>query len=302
MKILITGSSGMIGSELVNQLDGGKNEVWCIDKVPPRFSNPRNFIRSELRYQLYDSSLPQKIDVIIHLAANSRVGESIEDPLTSVDNVMSTVNVLEFAKRLKNKPLVLIASSREVYSDVDNPQWVDETMGSQRSAKSPYSASKISNEAFAWSYIKCFDMNIRIMRLSNVYGKYDFSNRLIPNLITKFNKNEQVVVNGKDSFLDLIYISDVIDGIKLLIKTFVNKRDGDIEYNIASGYSHHLTEVAEYLKQRLGSKSKISIGKPQKGETTMFTGNIGRMKSLGWRQPMSLEEGLEKTINYYLSQ
>ena len=296
MKILITGSSGMIGSELVNELKKD-NDVSGVDYVNPVYVLPPRFYKLDLREKIPPNTLRNDYDVIIHLAANARVYDLVVDPDLALDNVITEYNVLEFARYQKNHPLVLIASSREVYGNEMSGR-IEEVGGSQRSAASPYAASKISNEAFAWAYKRCYDLNVVIMRFSNVYGRFDFSDRFIPKLCRQMMKNEDVIINGADKTLDFTYITDTISGIIHLI---VNRENLTMEYNIASGEASKLVDVAQMLKERIKSDSKILIGDNLTGEVIEFSADISRIKKLGWVPRVALPEGLDKSISYYSS-
>lgn len=111
MKILITGSSGTIGSEMVNTFEALGHEVWGLDKRPPQFVTPKHFILHDLTKPLENL---EWFDLIIHLAANARVHDLVIDPQMSLDNISMVFNALEYARKTET-PKFIFASSRGVY-------------------------------------------------------------------------------------------------------------------------------------------------------------------------------------------
>jgi len=301
MKILVTGSSGMIGSELVPALEAAGHFVAGVDKVKPSFTKCENFVQGNLLQTVNDSvrkDSESEWDLIIHLAANARVWELVENPDLALENVITTHNVFEYARKTGAKR-VMIASSREVYGN-GNLLPVDEHVGSQRSCESAYSASKIFGESYAWAYEKCYGIDTKIIRFSNVYGKYDFSDRFIPKVIKQLKDNHQVEVWGKNKVLDFTYITDAVDGVIHLVNSW-EELGPKKEWNIASGVGYNLVEVAEVLKKMLDSKSNIKVGESHPGEVFEYTADINSMASIGWKPKVGLMDGLKKSIEYYAS-
>lgn len=295
MKILVTGSSGMIGSELVPALEARGHKVWGLDRKDPEFTKLERFIKYDLLSGQPLYTQEHQFDLIIHLAANARVWELVENPNLALENVVTTHQVYELARQA-GVPKVLFASSREIYGN-GNELPVDETAGSQRSCESPYGASKLFGESYAYAYEKCYNLDTKIMRFSNVYGKYDFSDRFIPKVIKQLKANEEVEIWGANKVLDFTYITDTVDGIIHLVENWDEARAK--EWNIASGVGFNLSEVAELLRVMLDSKSNIRIGESHPGEVFEYTADINSMKSIGWSPKVGLNEGLKKSIEYY---
>lgn len=287
-KILITGSSGMIGSALVESLKG--HEVWGLDKYDPAFVTPDNFIR-------HDFTLPLekhvRFDLIVHLAANARVHDLVIDPDLSLDNVKMTFNALEYARRM-GIPKFIFASSREVYGN-GNSLPVAEDIGSQRTSESPYSSSKIAGEAYCHSYRNCYGIDMKIVRFSNVYGRYDYSNRFIPKTIKNIRESNPIEIWGKDKVLDFTYLSDAVDGLAMVI----DKWPKENEFNIAYGKGESLLGVAKTLSSIIGREADIKVIGTKKGEVMQYTGDISRMEKLGWSPKVPIEKGLQMAVEYY---
>lgn len=291
MKILVTGSSGMIGSALVPKLEELGHEVVALDRRLPEFTFPKNFMHHDL---LQPVPAPLMVDMVIHLAAHARVWELVEDPSRALENVVTTHNAFEYARRVGAK--IMIASSREVYGN-GNELPVDEWVGSQRQAESTYSASKIFGEAYAWAYMRSYELSTRIVRFSNVYGKYDFSDRFIPKVIKNLKINKPVEIWGEKKFLDFTHIDDTVAGIIHLMNNWETATLK--EWNIASGKGYTLLEVAKILKEKIGSTSNIEIGNSNPGEVFEYEADITRMKSIGWEPKVTLDQGLNESIKYY---
>lgn len=292
MKILITGSSGMIGSALLPALVKEKHKVYGVDWRAPVFTQNEQFFKHNLLLP-FDSEI--KFDIIIHLAANARVWELVENPNLALENIITTHRVFEFARK-RNIPKVMVASSREVYGN-GNELPVSEEVGSQRSSESVYAAGKMLSEAYAWSYDKCYGLDTKIIRFSNVYGKYDFSDRFIPKVIKQLRAGETVEIWGEKKFLDFTYLDDAVSGTVHLIKNWGKMKEK--EYNIACGEGHTLLSVAQKLKELLQSSSEIIIKDTHKGEVMEYEADITRMKEAGWQPEVNLDTGLEKAIKYY---
>jgi len=299
-KILITGSSGMIGTRLFENLLGQGFDVVGFDKRPNTWSfefNKRT-IKGNLTRQGDIQKLSGGIDLIIHLAANARVYDLVVNPDLALENIVSTYNTLEFARKNKIKSFIF-SSSREVYSN--KPRIVSaEKDVDIHLCESPYTASKMSGEALVYAFSRCYGIDSVVVRFSNVYGMYDTTDRFIPLLIGQMQRNQNVYIYGKDKLLDFTYIDDCIDGVVRTMERFEKVKKET--FNIASGKGEKLTDVAQILRRLLNSKSKIIIKSNRTGEIVSYVADIAKAKKLlGYTPQHSLEKGLEATIDWYLS-
>ncbi|MFZ2192793.1 MAG: NAD(P)-dependent oxidoreductase [Candidatus Moraniibacteriota bacterium] len=292
--ILVTGSSGMIGTALVQALQKKGYGVYGFDIKEPA-------IYSDFKYKVVDLTKPVEesfgvnIDLVIHLAAHARVYELVIDPAKALENATMVHNIFEWCRKNEVKRF-LFASSRETYGDQTELP-VKESVANQRFSKSNYTAGKIFGEAYCYSYSHCYNMQCKIMRLSNVYGKYDFSDRFIPKIINQFINDQDVTIYGENKTLDFTYLDDCVNGICLLI----NKYDVSafLEYNIASGTQSSLIDVAQKIKDLLDSKAEIKVGENLTGEVFNYQADISRMKNIGYAPKISVEDGIEKSLGYY---
>ncbi len=301
-KILVTGSSGTIGTRLCEKLlESGNYEVTGVDIKPNKWKPGINSITKlcDLRDMKAVDRLQKGFDIVVHLAANARVYNIVIDPVQAKDNFDTTFNALEYCRKGGAKRFIF-ASSREVYGNTPKSREsiIKESDARVESSESPYSASKISGEALAHSYRNCYGVDFIITRFSNVYGMYDDSDRFIPSVTRLCMDDGQITIFGKDKVLDFTYIDDAVWGIMLCIEKFDSVKN--LTFNIATGKGTALMKVGEMIKMETGSASKIKIGENRVGEVVRFVADISKArKLLGYSPRYSFEEGLKKTIAWY---
>jgi len=297
-KILVTGSSGTIGTALCEALMEMGYKVEGIDIKQNKWSEKvdRITIISDLRDRNFFSKLPGDFDMIIHLAANARVYNLVVDPSLARDNFEILFNILEFS-RLNNVNRFIFASSREVYGNSDKV-FHNEEEAYVKNCESPYTATKIGGEALVHSYHQCYSIDFVILRFSNVYGMYDDSDRVIPAFIETAKQNKDLIVFGKDKLLDFTYIDDCVDGIIKSIKNFGGVKNNTI--NIASGKGIAIVELAKVILNKMTSRGKIVIKESRTGEVTKCIVDISRARELlNYEPKVSIEEGVERAIEWY---
>jgi len=298
-KILITGSSGTIGTRLFERLLEAGYQVTGFDKKHNKWHV--NLDRLTIVGDLFNRNdimkLPTNFDLIIHLAANARVYDLVLSPDLALENIVSTYNILEFARSNKIKK-VFFSSSRETYGNREGIIAKEENVDIQL-CESPYAASKISDEVLVYSYSRCYGIDYIICRFSNVYGMYDESERFIPLMIKKMKNDQDIKIYGKDKILDFTYIDDCVDGIIGCVKNFFEAKNN--VFNIASGSGEKLTKVAQIIKKELRSESKIIIEDNRLGEVTKFVADISKAnKVLDYSSKILIEMGIKLSISWYL--
>jgi nucleoside-diphosphate-sugar epimerase len=299
MKILITGSSGTIGTRLMERFLEEGHEVIGLDYIKNEWNEELNEKSLLLDLRDFDACMeqvPEGIDVLIHLAANARVYDLVLEPDLARDNMLTVYNALELARRKGIKKFTF-ASSREVYGNSDKAiHHEDESF--VKNCESPYTASKIAGEALVHSYSQCYDMDFVIYRFSNVYGMYDKSNRVVPLFIRRLVKNEPITVFGREKLLDFTYIDDTVQGIMASVLQFDKVRNQ--VFNLAFGEGTSILHVAEILKELLGSESEIIVGDSRTGEVIKFIADITKAKgALGYNPTISFDEGIRRSIEWY---
>ena len=298
MKIIVTGSSGMVGTALCEKLLEHKIDFLGIDKKANRWNKEMNgytLIRN-LAKKL-DESVVADCKIIVDLAGNASVFDLVKKPSLARDNFLMTYNILEFARQ-NNIHKLIFASSREVYGDPGKAPLKEKDVDLELCG-SPYAATKIAGEALIHAYADCYNIDFVILRFSNVYGRYAFGGRVIPHFIEKVLTNKSLEIYGDIKKLDFVYIDDVVDGLWRAINRFgIAKGQA---YNIAGGKGYSLGEVAKLIISLVPlSESKVVIGENRVGEDASFVADIDKAKAiLGYQPKHSFAEGMKKTISWY---
>jgi len=305
MRILITGSSGQIGTNLGLRLQNEGHYVFGIDIRPNTWTDEIPTLLQDLSTPYHDFvggigyvKYPADLDVVIHLAAHAKVHELVEQPYRAMENVIMTFNVLEFCRH--NHLPIIFSSSREVYGDIHR-YITEESYADFAFTESPYSASKISGEAFIYSYAQCYNLRYLVFRFSNVYGRYDNDidrmERVIPLFIRKISHQEPIIVFGKEKILDFTYVDDCVDGIYRGIQLLLSGRDANQTINLAYGQGNSLGAMAGYIGEALNITPIINYQSPRIGEVTHYVANIGKARALlDYTPQTSLREGIFKAV------
>jgi len=300
MKILVTGSSGTIGTRLCEKLMEKGHEVRGFDWKPNKWQPAVEKITTQIDLRdlekLKATSCKLQADVLVHLAANARVYDLVEQPELARDNMLTVFNALEYT-RLNGIKRFVFASSRETYGNSGAARYTEDMMRVEN-CESAYTASKIAGEALVESYKRCYGIDAVILRFSNVYGMYDDSNRVVPLFFREAKKNAPITIFGEKKSLDFTYIDDTIAGIMLILEKFdLAKND---TYNIAFGRAETIVELAELIKKLLKSTSSLTIKPSRTGEVTNYTADITKAKSkLGFSPKIPFEEGVKKAVEWY---
>jgi UDP-glucuronate 4-epimerase len=304
MNILITGSSGQIGTNVGLALINRGDAVWGIDRRPNTWTDriPTHLIDLN---EAGPEALPGDVrfDAILHLAAYAKVFELVEKPERALENVTMCFHVLDYARR-RGTP-ILFGSSREVYGDIHR-HVTDETQADFVVAESPYSASKIAGEAFIYSFAQCYDLPYLVFRFSNVYGRYDNDEqrmeRVIPLFIDRINRSRPITVYGKQKVLDFTYVDDCVTGVVLGIDALVSGKVHNQTINLAYGQGSTLVDLVNIIALALGKKPKATYEPARPGEVTRYVADIAQARSLlGYDPQVPLTQGLQLAIEWQRS-
>jgi nucleoside-diphosphate-sugar epimerase len=302
MKILVTGSSGTIGTRLCETLLEQGYDVVGADWEACKWNADVEKIRVDIDLrnaeELKMQSAKLQADLIIHLAANARVYELVEHPNRALDNMIDTFNILEFARN-NNIKKIMFASSRETYGNIKiYEEKYSEDKANFSHCESPYTASKVAGEALVEAYKRCYGIDAIIYRFSNVYGMYDDSVRVVPQFFRQAKANKTLNVFGGDKFLDFTYIDDCVQGILLGIEKWETAKNDT--YNIAYGEGTSITHLAERMIELLESSSTIETGTARTGEVIHYVADISKaQKKLGFSPKTPFDEGIEKAVKWY---
>lgn len=305
MRVLITGSSGQIGTNLALELMQRGHTVFGIDVRPNKWTNAFETLLQDLstHFQSFVGGLghlpyPQDLDLVVHFAAHAKVHELVQQPARALENITMTFNVLEFCRQ-NNLPIIF-SSSREVYGDIHR-YITEESHADFAFTESPYSASKISGEALIYSYAQCYKLPYLVFRFSNVYGRYDNDiermERVIPLFIREINAGKPITIYGADKLLDFTYVDDCVAGVIAGAERLVGGQIANHTINLAYGHGNSLVSMAEYVANALGVQADIHIAPSRVGEVTKYVANIGKARALlDYNPQMSLRDGIETAV------
>ena len=309
MRVLVTGSSGQIGSNLALRLLAEGHDVFGIDQRQNPWTDEFRYLLQDLSGQY--PSFPDGIggvpypeaDVVVHLAAHAKVHQLVAQPHRALENLMMTFNVLEYCRQAR-LPLVF-SSTREVYGDVHRFEGYGEASADFAFTESPYSASKISSEAFIYSYARCYGLKYLAFRFSNVYGRYDNDlhrmSRVLPLFIHQMLREEPITVyGGADKVLDFTYVDDCVDGIVRGIDALTSGGVVNETVNLAYGEGNTLVRAAELIATELDVEPKITTAPSLLGEVTHYVADIRKAHDLlGWTPQVALETGIPRAVGWF---
>ena len=307
MRVLITGSSGQIGTNLGLYLQEQGHFVFGVDKRPNTWTTKIETLLQDLSMPYRDfqngighAEYPTNLDVVVHFAAHAKVHELVEQPDRALENITMTFNVLEFCRH-NNLPIIF-SSSREVYGDIHR-YITEESYADFAFTESPYSASKISGEALIYSYAQCYGLPYLVFRFSNVYGRYDNDiermERVIPLFIRKINNHEPIVVYGEQKVLDFTYVDDCVAGVTAGIQKLVSGEMGNHTINLAFGQGNSLINMAKFIGEALNIEPNMTVEPARVGEVTHYVANIGKARALlDYTPKTSLREGIQKAVEW----
>jgi nucleoside-diphosphate-sugar epimerase len=311
MRILVTGSSGQIGTNLAQRLQREGHDVFGIDKRLNTWTDDFRYLLQDLsgHYPSFPGGIGgveyPDVDLVVHLAAHAKVHQLVRQPHRALENAVMTFNVLEFCRQQKLP--VVFSSSREVYGDVHRFAAGEASEASADFAytESTYSASKIAGEAFVYSYARCYGLRYLVFRFSNVYGRYDSDlrrmERVLPLFMHQMSRGEPITVFGGDEkVLDFTYIDDCIDGIARGIERLAAGTVANETINLAYGQGNTLVRAAELIASELGVAPQINHAGSLLGEVTHYVADIRKARELlDWQPATALDHGIPKAVAWF---
>ncbi len=315
MTILVTGGAGFIGANFIFYwLDAHPGDrVVCLDKLTyagnlstlaPVLEKPEfRFVKGDIcdRETVDRLFAEEHPDAVVNFAAESHVDRSIEDPEVFLrTNVMGTAALLDACRKF-GTPRFHQVSTDEVYGDLplERPE-LRFTEASPLRASSPYSASKASADLLTLAYCRTYGLPATVSRCSNNYGPYQFPEKLIPLMIANALRDKPLPVYGTGrNVRDWLYVEDHCKAIDMILR---KGKPGEV-YNIGGNHELANIDLVRLLCRELGKpESLITFVADRKGHDLRYAIDPGKLsRELGWRPGGNFEEGLRRTVQWYLN-
>ena len=315
-KVIVTGGSGFIGSNLVKFLLKKNYFVINIDclKYSANPYNTKNLNKNK-NYVFYKLDINNKNRItkilkkykpnaIFNLAAETHVDRSIDNPYNFIhSNILGTYNLLESILAYKKKIKLIHISTDEVYGDVIKGR---SNENSAYEPSSPYSSSKASADHLVKAYIRTYKISAVISNCCNNYGPNQFPEKLIPKLIFNIINNKPLPIYGKGkNSREWMHVQDHCEALLLI---YLKGKIGE-SYNIGSGINVKNIDLAKKLlkitkkkSRKNNKKNKIIFVKDRPGHDIRYALNNKKiLKNLGWKAKISLNKGLSQTFDWYLN-
>ena len=314
VKILVTGGAGFIGSNFIYYLlrNYGNDQVVCVDCLT--YAGNMSTLRSALQqpnfrfyktnicdrtgiFEIFDRERP---DVVVNFAAESHVDRSIDDPEVFLrTNILGTQVLMDACRAFGNIRYHQV-STDEVYGDlpIDRPDLYF-TEDTPIHTSSPYSSSKAAADLLVGAYHRTYGLPVTISRCSNNYGPYHFPEKLIPLMIVNALHDKPLPVYGRgENIRDWLYVEDHCRAIDLIIR---KGRIGEV-YNIGGHNEMRNIDIVRMICKKLGKpESLITYVADRKGHDLRYAIDPAKIsRELGWLPETKFEQGLEKTVTWYL--
>ena len=305
---MITGGLGFVGSHLVEEFHKDGHKIVVLTKSFRKKSNLKISKRVKIEkidvtnfQKLSDTIDRNKPDLIVHLAGETSHSKSFENPINDIDsNSKSTLFILEKIKNMKKKCSFVLGSTFIV---VGRPEKLPVTEKTPCNPTTIYGTNRLASEYYCKIYHNVYGINTKIFRITNSFGpreqtipKKNAVNYLIHQA---FNGEDITIFNGGKIFRDLIYISDVISGIKTIIR---KGKPGEL-YWISSSKKTWFYQLGSVLEKMTNAKV-INVKTPtytKKVDVGNFVVSNRKLKKLGWKPKVDLKTGIQKTINFFES-
>lgn len=317
--ILVTGGCGFIGHHFVEHLLIETDwNIKIIDKLTyasyglERLKDIEALNNERVKIFTYDLTNEisvglrkelGEIDYIVHMAADTHVDNSISEPVPFIkNNIISTLNLLEYARKLNNLKIFFYFSTDEVYGPALGDKLFEEN--ERHNPTNPYSASKSGAEQLCVSYGNTYNLPIMRINVMNAFGQRQHVEKFIPKVMRKILKNETVKIHSypdkkQSGTRFYIHARNISAGVLFLIK---NGKIGEA-YNLTGESEISNLELAEFIAKCMDKELKfemIDFHSKRPGHDLRYGLNGDKMKSMGWKLPVGFEESLKKTVLWTL--
>lgn len=298
---LITGGAGFIGSHIAHLLVKNAQKVIVFDNLSSGnlanledIAGKITFIKGDITNKADLAKLPKDIEYILHLAAQISVPQSVEKPSeTFFINTQGTLNILEFAKEIKVKKIVL-SSSAAIYGDKTLPPCAE---SAKPACQSPYALSKLQGEEFLQMYNLLYNLPTTTLRYFNVFGPRQNPNSAYAAVIAKFvdsfiKKQALTIFGDGKQTRDFVFVKDIA---RANIFAAINLGNGQV-YNVAAGKHYTLLELVEILSKLFSYKPQINFATVRAGDIKESFADITKITKAGFKPQYTLESGLKEML------
>ncbi len=282
-KILVTGHNGFLGKNIVNTLNKLNAEILTLTDGKGNRIDIRDW------KSIKESLQAESVDVIYHLAAETFVPSSYEDPRKVYEvNLLGTLNILELARIINVKKIIYTSSY--VYG---TPQYLPIDEKHPINPNNPYSRSKLLAEQLLDAYYHDFGLKYVVFRPFNIYGRGQSPNFLIPAIVKQL-KNGKIILKDCKPRRDFIHVQDVVEALIVGLKL---KKDSDI-FNIGCGKSYSVREIVNKIIHTYGKPVEVICREETRRQEVMDTvANIQKAKDvLGWQPHVDIDKGLADVV------
>ena len=318
MKMLITGGAGFIGANATLGFLNQVEKIYVYDnfsritsEINARFlakqSSKIRIIEGDVKDFVKLKDLVKKVDIVLHLAGQVAVTNSLKDPKADFDtNLIGSFNVLEAARRFNPKITLLYASTNKVYGNlskikIDKQKGIDET--TPIDLYSPYGCSKGAADLYFLDYYRSYGIKTVVFRQSCIYGPWQYGLEdqgwLAFFALQIINKKPITIFGNGKQVRDLLYIYDLIKLYRLVVEQ-VDKAKGNA-FNVGGGPENSLSllQAISLLEKQIGQKAKLSFGPKRLGDQDYFASNNNKAKKLlSWRPEIFVKNGLDKLTSW----
>jgi len=318
-RLLLTGIAGFVGSHIcegvlkdtdweivgLDNLNYASNLARLTDMdIWERERNRVKFVWWDLKTELNEQIIEDigKVDYVFHLAANSHVDRSIKDPISFLmDNTLGTVNLLEYTRKVSPQKIIIFSTDE---SFGPTPDKINFKEGTRHNPGNPYAASKASAEDFSIAYTNTYKMPIMITNTMNIYGERQHPEKYIPTIIKKVLNGEQLTVhNGSRFWIHARRVCQALIFLTEKVDEFLDIEDvSKGKFNVVGEVEKTNLELAQFIAKIIGKSLKYKLVDTREcrpGHDKRYGLDGSKLKNLGFRYPLSFEESLTKTVNWY---
>tara|TARA_R100000152_G_C6779981_1_gene212202 strand:+ start:1379 stop:2386 length:1008 start_codon:yes stop_codon:yes gene_type:complete len=326
-KVILTGSNGFVGHHVLDHLIRSTDwHIYCMDKLSYSsfglqrlreaclLDNPRvTFFSFDLCNELPEGLVKeiQDVNYVLHIAAESHVDNSIDDPANFIkNNVDSTIHLLEFCRSCKKLEKFIYFSTDEVFGNAAENFSYSE--GDRFNCGNPYSASKAAAECICQSYCNTYNLPIIITNTMNIIGERQHIEKFVPKVIKQVSNNEKVFVHSypdrkKSGSRFYIHARNVADAFIFILNNsteVLDSKDASLgRYNIVGVEEISNLQMVEMISEIIGKTAKyemVDFHSSRPAHDLRYALNGEKLKKLGWSPPVNFKESLIKTVNWTL--